>query len=138
MNRAATVLTTGLVLLLNAAPALASWTWMHNAALNEYSDGDWEILKAEARRVLVEEDDGTSVDWSNPETGSGGSIKVLATMQFQGRTCRRAAFRQFTASGRKGQGAYYVCHQEDDTWKFVAESSIRAAQSDTPLAAPDA
>ena len=100
---------------------------MHNPALQEFTDSDWDILKAETRRALMEEEDGAQVDWNNPETGSGGAIKLIATAEYRGQTWRRAAFRQFTAKGSEVHGVYYLCHQQDDTWKFVTESEMRAA-----------
>jgi surface antigen len=113
-----------------ALPASAFWAWMRGAALDDFTERDWEILKAEARRVLDEEPDGTRVDWSNPETGTGGAIKPLRTVESEGRTCRQTAFRQFTASGKKGQAVYHLCRQDDGTWRFIAESSLKTAVSD--------
>jgi len=113
------------VSLLAALPASAFWAWMRGAALNEFTDGDRDMLRAEARRVLDEEADGSRTDWTNPETGNGGSIKPLKTLTVDGQTCRQTAFRQVTASGLKGQAVYHLCQQDDGTWRFIAASSLK-------------
>jgi surface antigen len=113
------------MLLLAALPASAFWAWMRGAALNEFTDDDWDMLKTEARRVLDEDPDGSRTDWTNPETGNGGSIKPLKTLTVDGQTCRQTAFRQVSATGLKGQGVYHLCRQDDGTWRFIAASSVK-------------
>ena len=98
---------------------------MRGAALNEFTDADREMLQSEARRALDDDADGTRTDWTNPDTGNGGSIKPLKTLTVDGQTCRQTAFRQTTASGLKGQGVYHLCRQDDGTWRFIAASSVK-------------
>ncbi len=105
-------------------PAAAVWGWLRGAAITEFTDSDWVMLKAEARRVLDEVDDKTRVDWTNPETGNGGSMKPLTTFEVDGHTCRQMAFKQVTAKGIEGQAVYHLCQQDDSTWQFVAESEL--------------
>jgi surface antigen len=112
---------------LAGSPAWSFWSWMRDAALTEFTDSDWAILKTEARRVLEDEPDGKRVDWRNPETGNSGSIRAVASLSFNRQPCRKVAFRQVTAKGTKGQGVYHLCRQNDATWKFVDEATIRAA-----------
>jgi surface antigen len=126
-SRSVTILTL-FVLLLTALPASAFWAWMRGAALSKFTDADLEIFRVEARRVLNEEPDGSRTDWTNPETGNGGSIKPLKTLTVDGQTCRQTAFRNVTASGIKGQVVYHLCHQDDDTWKFIAASSLKKSE----------
>lgn len=125
IRRSVTILSVS-ALLLAALPASAFWAWMRGAALNEFTDADRDMLKAEARRVLDEEPDGSRTDWTNAETGNGGSIKPLKTLTVNGQTCRQTAFRQVTTSGLKGQGVYHLCRQDDGTWLFIASSSLKA------------
>ncbi len=113
-----------IVLLTASLPAAAVWEWMRGAAITDFTDSDWVILKAEARRVLDEVADKVQVDWSNPETGNGGSMKPLATFDVDGQTCRQMAFKQVTAKGIEGQAVYHLCRQDDLTWKFVAASEL--------------
>lgn len=122
-RRSVTILTL-FMLLLTALPASAFWAWMRGAALSKFTDADLEIFRVEARRVLDEEADGSRTDWTNPETGNGGSIKPLKTMTVDGQTCRQTAFRNVTATGIRGQSVYHLCRQDDDTWKFIAASSL--------------
>lgn len=127
MTRITTVLLIGALAASFPGPGWTFWAWMHDAALTQFTDGDWDILKAETRRVLDDEPDGARTDWNNSETGNGGSIKALATLSLEAQPCRRVAFKNVTATGTEGQGVYHLCRQEDGTWKFVAEATIRAA-----------
>jgi surface antigen len=125
MARGTTFLLLSVCLLTLAVPASAFWGWMRGAALNEFTEADLAMLQSEARRVLDEDADGTRTDWTNPDTGNGGSIKPLKTLTVDGQTCRQTAFRQTTASGLKGQGVYHLCQQDDGTWRFIAASSVK-------------
>ena len=109
---------------LGALNAHSFWGWMRGAVVNQFTDADWEILKSEARRTLDGTADGGQVDWSNPDSGNGGSIKPLESFVFQGQRCRKTAFRHTSADGLEGQGVYNLCRQDDGTWKFVADSSL--------------
>ena len=115
------------VLTLGSASAQAFWAWMRDSVVNQFTDADWEILKGEAQRVLDDEADGAIVDWHNPESGNGGSIRPLESFTYQGMRCRKTPFRHASADGLKGQGVYNLCRQDDGTWKFVAESSLTAS-----------
>ncbi len=125
MKRKTATIVMALIMVLGAANAVAVWGWLRDAAVAEFTDADWEILQSEARRTLNEVADGERVDWNNPESGNGGSIKPLESFSYQGLKCRKVALRNTTASGLKGQGTFNLCLQEDNSWKFVAESSIK-------------
>lgn len=110
-----------------ALPGHAAWQWLRGAALTDFKDSDWEIIKATAREVLNEKPDREQVNWSNPDTGNRGSIMVLATFTHDGRTCRRTAMRNLTHRGREDRAAYSLCQQADGDWIFVAESALLGA-----------
>lgn len=114
-------------LCLPAATSHAVWQWMRGAALTDFRDSDWAMLKETARRVLNDLPDHEQANWSNPETGNRGSVMALATFQFEGQRCRRAAMRNITSRGRDDRSAYTLCQQTDGTWIFVPESVIRAS-----------
>jgi surface antigen len=117
----------GSVLISASAPALGVLGWMRGSAMHAFTDGDWEILTREAYRVLDEEPDRKIVDWHNPDSGNGGSIRPLESFTFNDQQCRKTAFRNKTASGVAGQGVYNLCKQADGSWRFVAESEIAQA-----------
>lgn len=121
-------------LLLTTAVVSASshgvWQWLRGAALTDFKESDWEMLKETARVVLNEKPDNEQVNWSNPDTGNRGSIIALATFTHDGRVCRRAAMRNLTFRGRDDRAAYSLCQQTDGDWIFVAESALLGASTD--------
>lgn len=136
MTRVGRTITAMTVMLMMAAPTSAFWAWMRGAAAREFTDADWELFQAQARRALEEDSDGVRTDWSNPETGNGGSIRPLKTLSLNDQRCRQIAFRNVTATGITGQAAYHLCKQEDGTWQFVAESEIDAANASSRANTP--
>lgn len=124
-----------LAVCLSAASSHAVWQWMRGAAVTDFKESDWALLKETARKVLNELPDREQANWSNPETGNRGSVVALATFQHEGRKCRQAAMRNLTFRGRDDRSAYTLCQQADGDWIFVSESAIRAAAStDAPAA----
>jgi len=123
------VLTTGISLLAAALPGHAVWHWMRGAAVTDFHDSDWALLKEAAQDMLNNRPDGEQVNWSNPETGNRGSLIVLATFNHQDQVCRRAAMRNLTFRGRDEKAAYSLCQQTDGTWAFVAESELLAEET---------
>ena len=116
-------------LLTTALPGHAVWHWMRGAAVTDFHDSDWALLKETAQDLLNNRPDGEQVNWSNPETGNRGSLIVLATFSHQDQVCRRAAMRNLTFRGRDEKSAYSLCQQADGTWEFVSESELLAAES---------
>ena len=116
--------TLGLILWLagTAAPSYAVWQWMRGAALSDFRESDWEMLKEAARVVLEEKPDGEQVNWQNAATGNKGSIIGLDTFTHEGRDCRRAAMRNISHRGRDDTAAYSLCRQADGDWIFVPDS----------------
>ena len=124
-SRAASVVLAA-CLLVAALPGHAVWHWMRGAAVTDFSDSDWELLKETAADVLNNRPDREQVNWSNPDTGNRGSLIVLATFTHNGQVCRRTAMRNLTFRGRDEKAAYSLCQQADGTWQFVAESTLLA------------
>ncbi len=116
----------GACLLATALPGYAVWPWMRGAAVIDFSESDWELLKEAARDMLDNRPDREQVNWSNPDTGNRGSLIVLATFTHDGKVCRRAAMRNLTFRGRDEKAAYSLCQQENGEWLFVAESTLLA------------
>jgi len=114
----------GACLLVTALPGYAVWHWMRGAAVTDFSDSDWALLKEAAGDMLDNRPDREQVNWSNPDTGNRGSLIVLATFSHNGQVCRRAAMRNLTFRGRDEKAAYSLCQQEDGTWQFIAESEL--------------
>jgi surface antigen len=123
---------TSLILLMGwiqPVEAASGWTWMRGSALSEFTDVDWETFKTQAAIALTDNADGEQLNWTNPDTGSSGSIKPLSTFEFNAMNCRRAAFRNVTRKGVKGGGVYNLCQLATGEWMFVTDSEIDAAAS---------
>ena len=121
------------ICLLGAAlPGHAVWHWMRGAAVTDFNESDWALLKEAAQELLNNRPDGEQVNWSNPDTGNRGSLIVLATFSHNDQVCRRAAMRNLTFRGRDEKAAYSLCQQEDGTWQFVAESALLAEGTTSP------
>ncbi len=121
-----------LALAVAAVPAHAVWQWMRGAALTDFRESDWTILRETAREVLNNRPDHEQVNWTNPETGNRGSIIALATFTHEGRKCRRAAMRNITHRGRDDRAVYSLCQQQDGDWIFVSESALLAEGTTPP------
>ena len=113
------------LLTLTAPSSHAVWQWMRGAALADFKDSDWVMLKATARQVLNEKPDGEQVNWTNPETGNRGSIIAIETFTHEGDHCRRAAMRNIAASGKEGRATYNLCQQSDGDWIYLSPSALR-------------
>lgn len=125
----------GLLLAVAATSSHGMWQWMRGAALADFQDSDWVLLKATARDVLDNKPDGEQVNWTNPATGNRGSIIAIETFSHDGKQCRRAAMRNISASGKQGQASYNLCQQNDGDWIYVSASVLRPPAKPTAQAA---
>ena len=119
--RALTILAPLAVLLGVASPQLASAQnieFLHRGPIAYMNDIDKEILSKTLQTALDETADGESLRWSNPDSGSEGTIEVLDTHEDYGTTCRTVRSHS-TASGREGGGVYRLCRADDDSWQFA-------------------
>ena len=82
------------------------------------TDADKEILRQAFDDALDNHADGESVEWTNPDTGHGGTITLVDTHEDYGTTCRSIRTRS-RAAGRSGGGNYRLCIAKDDTWQFA-------------------
>jgi surface antigen len=110
--------------ILLSMPAFAI-NWMRDAAIVEFSDSDWDILRSEVSRVLNDVDDGEQVNWRNQATGNRGALKVLLSFDWQGQHCRRLAALNVNAKGVRGVMTQNLCRQDDNKWMFVSDSAIK-------------
>lgn len=84
------------------------------SALTIFTDGDWDIMKENARTVLNDKASNNAQQWVNPETGHSGSIKALSTSTIEGRLCRKAQFTNI-AGDATSTTLVNLC-QQDDKW----------------------
>ena len=103
--------------------------FLRKSPIAHLNDTDRKILRETIDALLVSPD-GTVSNWENPETGSGGRVKVLDTEEINGLTCRNIRARN-QARGRQADGIYRLCKGSDGNWKFAA--SDKSAVPDTAI-----
>jgi surface antigen len=113
------ILIGGLVVAMTASVVHAQNTnFLSKGPIAYMSKADDEIWRAAFDQALDETADGETVEWSNPDTGHGGTITVVDTHEDYGTTCR--TLRLFTeAAGRSGGANYRLCKAADDSWQFA-------------------
>lgn len=94
------------------------YRWLDTSPIKFFSDEDWELMRSTARKTLDNSRDGTTANWSNPETDASGSITVISTYEEDGRRCRKTKFYN-SARGLTGSGIFRLCRIEDGTWKIA-------------------
>lgn len=119
-------------LLLTTVVAQAQNTmFLRNSPIAHLDDKDRQILRATIEQVL-EEPDGTLIEWSNPDSGSNGRIKVLDTRDDGSLLCRNVRARNIS-HGRQADGIYRLCKDEQGKWRFASAGSESGA---TPPSQP--
>ena len=77
-------------------------------------------LQAEAAQKAFESTpSGTSVPWTNPDTGHSGSVTPTRTYQSQGQYCREYQT-TVTIDGKQEKGYGTACRQPDGSWKVMS------------------
>ena len=109
------------ILSLCALSAFAQNTmFLRDSPIAHLDEADRTILRQTIEQAL-ESEDGTVIDWANPDSGSFGRVKVLDTETVgpDELTCRNIRARN-ESHGRKADGIYRLCEDEDGNWKFAA------------------
>lgn len=105
-------------LLVSSAGLAQNTMFLRNSPIAHLNEVDRQILRETIEEAL-EAPDGTVMEWSNPDTGSGGRVKVLDTHEDQGLVCRSLRARN-EAHGRRADGIYRLCRDEGGNWRFAA------------------
>ena len=92
--------------------------FLHRGPIAYMDEVDKQILSETFNAALSNAEDGEKVKWSNPDSGSNGTIEVLDTHEDYGTTCRTVRTHS-EAGGREGGGVYRLCLADDDTWQFA-------------------
>jgi surface antigen len=116
-------------MLLSAGAIAQNTMFLRDSPIAHMNEQDRQILR-QTIDELLKSPDGAVTDWSNPETGSHGRVKVLDTHDDQGSVCRNVRARN-EARGRKADGIYRLCKAEDGSWKFAAPLSASDRGSNT-------
>jgi surface antigen len=101
--------------------------FLRNSPIAHLDEQDREILRETIEEVL-ESPDGTVLDWSNPDTGSHGRVKVLDTHEDLGTICRNLRARN-QARSRQADGIYRLCKAADGSWKFASAKAPTSSEN---------
>jgi hypothetical protein len=92
-----------------------AWEWAKRLPVNQYSPEDISILKQSMAEILGSLGDGETGHWSNPESGHGGSITPMTSVQKDNKTCRKTRFTSVTG-GMDNVSEFFLCRQENGVW----------------------
>ena len=105
-------------LLVSNAGLTQNTMFLRNSPIAHLNEVDRQILRNTIEEAL-EAPDGTIMEWSNPDTGSTGRVKVLDTHEDQGLVCRSLRARS-EAHGRRADGIYRLCRDDTGKWRFAS------------------
>jgi surface antigen len=92
--------------------------FLHRGPVAYLDEVDKQILTDTVNTALNDAQDGESLAWRNPDSGSEGTIEILDTHEDYGTTCRTVRTAT-SAGGREGGGIYRLCMADDETWQFA-------------------
>jgi surface antigen len=107
-----------LVLTLGVAlPAMATnLNWMKDTPARHFTEQDWKQFSESLNQALGEN---RAVSWKNEQSGNGGSIAPLSSVERDGATCRQAEISN-TAKGKTGKSNFTFCQKPDGGWAVAA------------------
>ena len=116
--------TASLALMIMSPLALAQSNlgYLDDAPSSKFNAQDFEMLWKAVDEASASKTPGTTRNWENTATGSGGSIKLLgAFTSTDGRDCRRLRMENH-AKSLKGVSTQNVCAHTDGTWLLDADA----------------
>jgi surface antigen len=107
----------GLVLVLVPLHA-QNTSFLRSAPVAFLTDEDVEILLSTLQAAMNEQPDGSTVTWTNSNTGHSGVINITNTHPDYDTTCRQVEMAN-QAAGRTGRGTSRMCKADDGNWRFA-------------------
>ena len=89
--------------------------FLRDAPAGFFTQRDKELFDEAVRQALDTAPDGEERTWSNGNTGSGGRLTVIATLDTAQGRCRQLRFAN-RANGRSGEGTLLYCPKPDGEW----------------------
>ena len=110
----------GAILLLFSMPGIlvaSNWQWMRDTPVKSFDSQDWALLEKTINHMLDQGEDGDSEEWRNPETGNGGKVQIMGSMDTDKGVCRDLLITNRTKSNA-GSTRLNYCRQPDAQWKI--------------------
>ncbi len=113
-----------LFFLCSSVAQASNWQWLKNSALESLTDADWEVLSDTLDTALNTAPDGEVRHWKNPESGNGGSIRLLDSTSMKDSNCRRVQIITETTSKREGDPLTF-CKNPEGQWLITPSSTLQ-------------
>jgi surface antigen len=82
------------------------------------SEEDRAIMREAIGQALENQPDDVTTGWKNPETGSSGIIRPVATYEKDGMSCRRLRLRN-TIDDQSNEWIFNFCKTPEGDWKVA-------------------
>ena len=107
-----------LLLMCQGGAMAANMGFLDNTPISRFNDQDNKMLQAAFQKAMNESEDGTTVEWKNEKTTSGGTFTPIESFERQGAKCRKA---KVTTEHKllKGEGQYNFCKNSKGAWKLA-------------------
>jgi hypothetical protein len=92
--------------------------WETNVTLTQ---SDLNLIRTVLSQQIHNKRPGTSIRWSNPESGNSGSLTLLNAFARQGRRCEQIEYRMSPPEPAKPSDRFVLtsCMQPDGSWKLA-------------------
>jgi len=117
LRKISVLLSVALLIAAPAANATNSW-FAKRSAVAHMSDADRAILTGAMQTLLSDKPDGSAAEWSNPDTGSHGTLQVAGTHEDYGTTCRLLRMTNM-AKQIISKGDFRLCKDDEGVWRFA-------------------
>lgn len=115
----AAILAAGCGVISAQADILGNWNWLKDSIYAKFNDDDWAQLKAATRELLDGAEPGSEREWSNPETGASGVVRVGSYKEENGMTCRWTEFNSVLGEEQSRRNYYFLCQNDEGLWKVA-------------------
>lgn len=105
------------------APAQNWVGLLKNTPAEQFNEEDLKLFLDASRKALSDTPAGESVKWQNPQSGSGGELKVLKQFTWHDNPCRQLRVSSETVD-RKGNSTLNLC-QVAGKWKLLSPSELK-------------
>ena len=92
-----------------------NYRFLRTSVLERLTSQDIEIGTKATYEAL---ESGNGTEWVNPATGAKGTIRIIETIDVDGRKGCRRTFLSVSAGGREGSGTYTLCRTASGAWNF--------------------
>lgn len=94
--------------------------FLKDTPLAKFQGEDASIFQGTLQETLDQAADGETRRWSNPATGSAGTVTPELTLNQNQTLCRRAKIAN-TAGGISREGIYLFCKGTDGSWDLSGQ-----------------